>query len=1402
MAADDITFNLVVNTGNSDANIRAINNALSDFGRVALRAETNAKSAGTALDRWLAASRNITTAKKAYDDLARAADRAGRSTRRASMDAAGNISTSGGARVSRTETQRTRVQRPAGPPGAGSGFVQETDRATTAVASLDAQEKTNIATKNQLTSSTQRSTIALTGYANQSAALRYALYDLSNAAALTSAGLAVFPILAAKGAIDAELAFANVARTTGLVGKEAETLKNQFLELSQAMPTSFGEIANVGTLAGQLGVANSELESFVKNTIQFSTVSSLSAEDSATAFARLNQLIPSVNGNYEALGSAILKVGTESAATESEIVAVAQQIAPVANSFNMSAASVIGLSGALASLKVPPELSRGMLQRTFAEVNQAISTNSSSLEEYGRVAGMTGAEFKSAWLGNSTDAFVSLLRGIDQEGGAAEGTLTRLGITSSRDAATLKRLAQNVDGTLVPALENASIAYGSADEQQKQFDKIAQTLAKRLEQLASNFNNFLMVAGSGVSVFGGLLDAANGFLGYITDIANNPFGKWFLGIIGGATALIAILLGFAAIALRVRASIIAMNQAISGMSIAMAEARAAAVATSGSLTMVGKAAAISGVSVKAFKAALISTGIGAVVVVLGSLVGMLIEMGSASDNAKAGAESMFGSFDDLRSAMEADAKAAKDTGEAVVSYSDYLKKSGKEIDSTGHLIDVDSSKRAENVDVIDKQKAALDGYGTAIGKATRGKIADAFIKSDDFKKIDEFNQKLSELGQENLQIDMSKVLDFVSTGDNAGLQAYLDGLQAQVTASIQSLDTSSLAPMFNPGDFFGPTTAQKSEEAFGAVRAAAESTATAIGIAGSQATSSIDAWVTGADDAANSTDEWGMTIDDVINGMKEVKDTASKGFAMSEAVDASVSSYQNLLDALSESGGSLNQGFAEGRSSAQSFQSAIVDTIGLAEGMGLTAAEGVNIVYSNMIANGANAADVQAQLLGLVQSGVISSIQMSQIMAGTLAMSPKAANLAAQFGKLKANVGGAAEKMVTLIDYANDLSSVWKRAFDIRFSGQNTLDDITSAFQDISDTTKDAKQNINDLQADLDSLTADKALQEYFLSVANAYGDTLAAAQIQAKLNKINNEITSTNQDLSDAQSDANKTLVGNSAAAVANRKTITSLVSTYQSHIQALAASGMSQEQLAAETATLKQQFLDQATQLGYNRDELGTYAVAFDDVSTAIANVPRNVNVEANTNPALQALNEFAAKSRAAIASAGGRVNIDTSGLDGIGAAAGDTFKRGFQRGANGALIFSDGSGRMVGSPASIRFVARGGYISGPGSATSDSIPAQLSNGEYVVRAAAVSKYGAGFFEQLNQMRTPRFASGGLVSAPQMGGIVSLSPEDRALLRNVGGSGEVVLYANNEAIARSANAGNRAIIATGGLS
>lgn len=72
-----------------------------------------------------------------------------------------------------------------------------------------------------------------------------------------------------------------------------------------------------------------------------------------------------------------------------------------------------------------------------------------------------------------------------------------------------------------------------------------------------------------------------------------------------------------------------------------------------------------------------------------------------------------------------------------------------------------------------------------------------------------------------------------------------------------------------------------------------------------------------------------------------------------------------------------------------------------------------------------------------------------------------------------------------------------------------------------------------------------------------------------------------------------------------------------------------------------------------------------------------------------------------------------------------------------------------------------ATGGYISGPGTGTSDSIPALLSNGEYVIRAAAVRKLGKNALDLLNRgIQIPRFADGGMV-----GTVSSLDTGPRSL-------------------------------------
>lgn len=57
----------------------------------------------------------------------------------------------------------------------------------------------------------------------------------------------------------------------------------------------------------------------------------------------------------------------------------------------------------------------------------------------------------------------------------------------------------------------------------------------------------------------------------------------------------------------------------------------------------------------------------------------------------------------------------------------------------------------------------------------------------------------------------------------------------------------------------------------------------------------------------------------------------------------------------------------------------------------------------------------------------------------------------------------------------------------------------------------------------------------------------------------------------------------------------------------------------------------------------------------------------------------------------------------------------------------------------------LAAGGSVKGQGTGTSDSIPAMLSNGEYVIQAKSVSKFGIPFMNAINSGRKPVFRQGG---------------------------------------------------------
>lgn len=230
----------------------------------------------------------------------------------------------------------------------------------------------------------------------------------------------------------------------------------------------------------------------------------------------------------------------------------------------------------------------------------------------------------------------------------------------------------------------------------------------------------------------------------------------------------------------------------------------------------------------------------------------------------------------------------------------------------------------------------------------------------------------------------------------------------------------------------------------------------------------------------------------------------------------------------------------------------------------------------------------------------------------------------------------AAEEIRTLLDYASDLDSVVSRAFDLRFKASLQVDSVTDSWESLRDEIEGAQESIDDLIRSQRDLSADRAIKEYFLSVAEAYDDQLRASKLRSEISELDAEAAENQRKLTEQGFVGDIDTGGadlfrvddDSDVSRRNRAALTGLVQEYQDYIIALAESGASQDELQKATERARKEFIAQATDLGYAEEDVLEYAEAFDDLTFAINNIPRNVTIEADVNPALTALRELEAQ------------------------------------------------------------------------------------------------------------------------------------------------------------------------------
>ena len=372
-------------------------------------------------------------------------------------------------------------------------------------------------------------------------ALRYQLYDIAATFAIVGAAATLAGTVVFRTGIEWDKNFANVIRTSQVTGTAVEWLKNEFLDLQSAIPVTAADLATIGTLGAQMGVAATNLARFTETTAQFSATSGTSVDEAATALSRLDEILPDVDSNYERLASTILKTGVNAVATEQQIVRGTSQIAAMGRIAGLTTPEIVALSSTLSSLGFSPELQRSIVTSSFSRILTATSEVTAETEKFGAVLNLTGKEFRAAWNEDAIGTYKRLISTIAGRGDAVT-VLQDLGLASQRLTPNLLKLGQNVS-VLDDALADTKTGWSENTELSRQFGIISDTVAARIQVLGQTWEALLVTLDSSDTIVKPLVEGLTDVLKVLRGISKTP-GVSTIASVGSA---IVVLTGVAAL---------------------------------------------------------------------------------------------------------------------------------------------------------------------------------------------------------------------------------------------------------------------------------------------------------------------------------------------------------------------------------------------------------------------------------------------------------------------------------------------------------------------------------------------------------------------------------------------------------------------------------------------------------------------------------------------------------------------------------------------------------------------------------------------------------------------------------------------------------------------------------------
>lgn len=411
---------------------------------------------------------------------------------------------------------------------------------------------------------------------------RYLLYDVGQTYTVLSAALLAVPVATARVAIGYQKDFAQVMRTNAELEQSGKTtfvsLRQDLKELSRDIPLTFSEFSKIASIAGQLGIAGDDVGAFTESVAKFGASSNVSLDEATTAFGRLQNSFDSgrdIPDFFNKIGSSIAYVGVRSAASETEIIAVTNQISAAGAQFGFTADQIVGLSGALASVRIRPELARGAFQRIMLQLSRAADQGADAFNKFGKYTGLAAEESLALFQQDPSDFFYRYVGGLKatiSSGTSVSTVLDDIGAKNVFDKQFLLGLANGWD-VYGKSLGDANKAFTEGTFLNKSTEGVFNTLDAKLKRISNSVQNLMdSLASANVAGNGGLGQLADTILAIVnaTDrmVSSNQGFVTVVSTLMSLGTVVGVFLAFKAAQAFVLAGLVGFQQVLGRTSIA------------------------------------------------------------------------------------------------------------------------------------------------------------------------------------------------------------------------------------------------------------------------------------------------------------------------------------------------------------------------------------------------------------------------------------------------------------------------------------------------------------------------------------------------------------------------------------------------------------------------------------------------------------------------------------------------------------------------------------------------------------------------------------------------------------------------------------------------------------------